>query len=257
VTVILNTLSLKTNLNGNITLTGNLQVNRSLNVLNSAIILGSLNTGLIRASGDVIITGRSSNAPHYYSLQSIGNVLLSSNLNLLQDASFNGKLFIGGGITGGSTTVGSLSVLELNVGSGDITLNNLSTTLVQLNPSSQQTGNINVSGTITSNNLITGVSFNATSDYRIKSNVSILNNNYTVDNLKPVVYFNKLKQSQDIGFIANEVQDEFPFLVDGIKDQVNGYGEPIYQSLNYQGIIPILVKEIQNLKRELNLIKQQ
>jgi hypothetical protein len=147
--------------------------------------------------------------------------------------------------------------LGLTVGSGGITLNNLSTTLVQLNPSSQQTGTINVSGTITSGGQITGVSFNATSDYRIKSNVSILNNNYTVDNLKPVVYFNELKRSQDIGFIANEVQEEFPFLVDGIKDEVNNYGEPIYQSLNYQGIIPILVKEIQNLKRELNLIKQQ
>ena len=143
------------------------------------------------------------------------------------------------------------------MGAGGITLNNLSSSLVQLSPGSAQNGNINVNSTITAGGQIQGSSFNATSDYRIKSNVSILNNNYTVDNLKPVVYFNQLKQSQDIGFIANEVQELFPFLVNGYKDDVNDNGEPIYQSLNYQGIIPILVKEIQDLKRVVKKLQQE
>ena len=52
----------------------------------------------------------------------------------------------------------------------------------------------------------------------------------------------KSNQKHDIGFIAHEVQEIFPFLVNGIKDG------PQNQSLNYIGLIGLLVKEIQELK---------
>ena len=65
------------------------------------------------------------------------------------------------------------------------------------------------------------------------------------DNLKPVTYYNKNIGKQDIGFIAHEVQDIFPFLVNGEKD-----GEEI-QSLNYIGLIGILTKELQELKKRV------
>jgi hypothetical protein len=55
----------------------------------------------------------------------------------------------------------------------------------------------------------------------------------------------------DLGFIAHEVQELFPMLVNGIKDG------PTNQSINYSGIIPILVAEIQELKRELQDVKMQ
>jgi predicted nucleic acid-binding Zn-ribbon protein len=48
---------------------------------------------------------------------------------------------------------------------------------------------------------------------------------------------------QHIGFIAHELQEVFPQLVDGEKD-----GEKM-QSINVSGLIPILVKEIQDLKK--------
>jgi hypothetical protein len=47
----------------------------------------------------------------------------------------------------------------------------------------------------------------------------------------------------NFGFIAHEVQELFPFLVTGEKD-----GE-IIQSINYNGFIPLVVKEIQSLKK--------
>jgi hypothetical protein len=47
-----------------------------------------------------------------------------------------------------------------------------------------------------------------------------------------------------VGFIAHEVQEVYPFLVNGVKD-----GAAI-QSINYNGFIGILTKEIQVLKKK-------
>jgi hypothetical protein len=71
-----------------------------------------------------------------------------------------------------------------------------------------------------------------------------------VDSLKPVTYFNKKTEKQDIGLIAHEVQEKYPCLVNGEKD-----GED-YQSINYAGLIPILIKEIQDLKKEIKSLKE-
>jgi hypothetical protein len=90
---------------------------------------------------------------------------------------------------------------------------------------------------------MTALSFNANSDYRIKENVETLDQTFTVDNLRPVQYDTKDAKNHAIGFIAHEVQEHYPFLVDGEKD-----GEKT-QSINYNGFIGILVNEIQQLKK--------
>ena len=99
-------------------------------------------------------------------------------------------------------------------------------------------GNLSITGTITAS------SYNASSDYRIKENVVPLNASFTVDMLNPVTYNLKNSDKQEIGFIAHEVQEFFPFLVNGVKDG------PETQSVNYNGFIGILTKEIQVLKRK-------
>ena len=102
--------------------------------------------------------------------------------------------------------------------------------------------------------------FNSTSDYRIKENVINLNDSindsinklsFNVDNLRPVTYKNKLSGKQDMGFIAHELQEHFPFLVSGEKDGLAN------QSVNYIGLIALLVKEIQELKQEIKNIKNK
>jgi hypothetical protein len=99
--------------------------------------------------------------------------------------------------------------------------------------------NITVTGTFTNN-----------SDYRIKSNVvSLDSTNFSIDNLNPVFYFNENSKKNDIGFIAHELQDYFPFLVNGEKDG----GE--MQSVNYIGLIGMLVHEIQTLKKKVENIE--
>ena len=104
---------------------------------------------------------------------------------------------------------------------------------------------LDVSGDIIASASIAADNFNATSDYRIKTDVKSLNASFNIDVLKPVTYTNTRHGRQDVGFIAHEVQEYYPFLVNGQKD-----GEQM-QSLNYIGLIGILTKEIQILKQRL------
>ena len=102
-----------------------------------------------------------------------------------------------------------------------------------------------------STGLLTSTSFNASSDYRIKENQKILDDEFNVDKLRPITYTNKITKKQDIGFIAHEVQELFPYLVKGEKD-----GEQM-QSLNYIGLIGVLVKEIQELKKRVSSLENK
>jgi hypothetical protein len=96
---------------------------------------------------------------------------------------------------------------------------------------------------------VTAVSFNATSDYRLKYDIQTISGSYyTVDNLRPVTYSFKLSQEPHIGFIAHELQEHFPTAVHGEKDGIG------MQSVNYAEIIPVLVKEIQELKKDVQLL---
>jgi hypothetical protein len=93
--------------------------------------------------------------------------------------------------------------------------------------------------------------FSSTSDYRIKENVKLLDGTFTVDVLKPVSYNNILTKAPDIGFIAHEVQEHYPYLVTGEKDGADN------QSLNYIGLIGILTKEIQDLKKRVTELENK
>jgi photosystem II stability/assembly factor-like uncharacterized protein len=99
---------------------------------------------------------------------------------------------------------------------------------------------------LTINGNIYANSYNVTSDYRIKQNVESLSSEYTVDFLKPVTYYNSLTTAKDIGFIAHEVQQAYPFLVSGEQDGDN------LQTVNYIGLIGILVEEIKLLKKRVD-----
>jgi hypothetical protein len=123
---------------------------------------------------------------------------------------------------------------------------------------STSTGALRVSGGVgIAMNLHVGgeanaTSFNASSDYRLKENVQTISGDiYTIDNLRPVSYYLKDSQEPHIGFIAHELQEHVPTAVKGEKD-----GE-IMQSVNYSELIPILVKEIQDLKKEVRQLKER
>ena len=85
--------------------------------------------------------------------------------------------------------------------------------------------------------------FRQTSDYRIKDNVKQLDDTFTVRYLNPVSYINSQTNKQDIGLLAHELQEQFPELVTGEKDG------PEIQTVNYVGLIGVLIKEIQKLQK--------
>ena len=95
---------------------------------------------------------------------------------------------------------------------------------------------------------VNATSYNTPSDYRIKENVTQIDSTF-VDKLNPVTYLNTKSGKQDIGLIAHELQEIYHELVNGEKDGEN------LQSVNYIGLIPILIKEIQELKKEIKLVK--
>jgi hypothetical protein len=107
---------------------------------------------------------------------------------------------------------------------------------------------LDVSGTIKT------LGINNVSDYRIKENVMSLtmsSNIPTIDGLRPVMYYNKLLQKHEYGFIAHEVQEIFPDIVAGNKD------EEQYQTINYTSMLPLIVKEIKEMKREISELKEK
>ena len=98
-----------------------------------------------------------------------------------------------------------------------------------------------------SNVMIEAPSFNATSDYRTKTNIEELNENITVSNLRPLMY---LKNGQkEIGLLAHELQEVYPFMVCGEKD-----GKEM-QSVNYNGLIGVLINDVKRLLKENQILK--
>jgi hypothetical protein len=108
---------------------------------------------------------------------------------------------------------------------------------------------LDVSGNINATGTVTALSFNARSDYRLKTNIKKINDSYEIDNLNPIEY--DMNNKHNMGFIAHELQIEFPFLVNGEKD-----GEHM-QSVNYIGLIALLTKEIQKLKIRISALENK
>ena len=89
----------------------------------------------------------------------------------------------------------------------------------------------------------------STSDYRIKTNVQTLDETHILDNLRPVRYYQTQLARNDIGFIAHELQEQYPDLVEGERDGDN------MQSVDYNGILALLINEVQRLKADIKHTK--
>jgi hypothetical protein len=107
--------------------------------------------------------------------------------------------------------------------------------------------NNTIIGSITQNGT-TAVLYNTTSDYRLKTDATPIQNALTtIEALNPIS-FNWVDGRPDDGFLAHELQDVIPNCVTGEKDAVNEDGTPKYQQMDSSGVIPFLVKSIQELK---------
>jgi hypothetical protein len=104
-----------------------------------------------------------------------------------------------------------------------------------------------------------GTSYNTVSDYRLKENVTPLENGLDrLMQLKPSK-FNWIENgTESEGFIAHELQEYFPDAVSGEKDAVySSTGNIKAQSVDYGRITPLLVKAIQELKQQNDELKAE
>ena len=105
------------------------------------------------------------------------------------------------------------------------------------------------SGAYPSVGLGSGGTFTNGSDYRIKENIEEITQ--SIDNLKPIKYNIIGNNEVSFGFLAHELQESFPELVEGEKDCER------FQSVNYIGLIAVLTKELQDLKKRIAILEAQ
>ena len=100
-------------------------------------------------------------------------------------------------------------------------------------------------------------SYNTSSDYRLKENVS-----YTWDattrlkQLKPA-RFNFIADADTTvdGFLAHEVQDIVPEAITGTKDEVDEDGNPVMQGIDQAKLVPLLCKTILELEARITALE--
>jgi hypothetical protein len=100
------------------------------------------------------------------------------------------------------------------------------------------------------------VAYNTTSDYRSKDILGNLEGaGETIDQLR--VYLGQMKGATIARpmMIAHEAQAVVPYAVTGTKDAVNDKGDPIYQSMDHQILVPLLIAEVQSLRSRVALLE--
>ena len=110
-----------------------------------------------------------------------------------------------------------------------------------------------------SQNGTTAVAYNTTSDYRLKENIAPMTGALAkVSALKPCTYTWKAAPNEiGEGFIAHELAEVCPQAVTGTKDAVDAEGNPKYQGIDTSFLVATLTAAIQELKAEVDSLKQQ
>jgi hypothetical protein len=160
-----------------------------------------------------------------------GNVLIGT-------TSGSGKLVVR------NTTSGDcLQVLATSGGTGYYYAAGQSTGFAAYFVSTGEAGSITLSGSSTS--------YNTSSDYRLKQDLKEFNGLSLISEIKTYDYEWKTDHKRSYGVIAHELQAILPQAVTGEKD-----GERM-QGVDYSKIVPVLVKAIQELKSELDTLKNK
>jgi len=108
-----------------------------------------------------------------------------------------------------------------------------------------------------SGDLFVGGTINNPSDFYLKDNIEELSLSLT-DNLmnlvpKKYTYKDDKKQKLHYGFIAQEVEQYLPSLVNTVSTTVNDE-EMTIKSVNYLDMIPLLLLKIKDLQRQLDSV---
>jgi len=189
-------------------------------------------TGIVTATS---FSGDASQLTGISSALSVG-IGITINSGIVTATTFSGALIgnVTGNVTGDATglsgtpniTVGTITATSAIVGSA-VTINS---------------SGINVTG------IVTATDFNSLSDINYKKNVATVDSALSkVDQLRGVKFDWKESGLPSYGVIAQELQEVLPELVHG--------GDP--KTVNYNGIIGVLIEAIKELKAEVEEFKGQ
>jgi len=160
------------------------------------------------------------------------------------------------------TSVTDFGALSVTYNSGDSS--NQAATGININQSNASTGTMmgfrnsagTVIGTITNNNNGT-ITYNNSSDYRLKENIIDLDG--AIDRLQTIQVrrfnFIGFPDKTVDGFVAHEIQDVVPEAVTGEKDAVDGDGNPVYQGIDQSKLVPLLTAALQEAIGEIESLK--
>ena len=209
--------------------------------------------GINRDGGYGLLIGYDLGGVDYANIRTVGAYALTFGTNNTERARIDssGNLLVGK-TTSNTNAAGTEILGGSNAGIAAFTvagrplyLNRLTTdgTLVEFAQDSSTEGSISVSGST--------VSYNTSSDYRLKDNQQPLTGSGAfIDALQPKTWNWKTDGSLGVGFIAHEVQEVSPGSVVGQKDAVDEDGKPIMQAMEYGSaeFIANIIAELQSLR---------
>ncbi len=117
----------------------------------------------------------------------------------------------------------------------------------------------NASGTYVCSIVInaSSVAYNTSSDYRLKQDLKDYNGLSIINAIKTYDFEWKIDNSRMHGVIAHELQEVLPYAVSGEKDAVDKDGNIKNQGVDYSKLVPVLIKAIQELKAEIDELKNK
>ena len=124
-------------------------------------------------------------------------------------------------------------------------------------------GNASVAGDITGNsatitNAVSAASYTTTSDYRTKTvEGSLRDATHLVMSVDAIMGKRDTDTQSRAMFIAHELQEVVPWAVFGDKDAEDVDGMPVYQTVDYSSLVPVLWSALQEANDRIEELEQR
>ena len=247
------------------TFSGNVAMGGTLSVTGASTATGGLNVGTIKeatgtttaitidSSGNVDINGNDfildadGDSKIVASTDDLIEFYTANTQHMTIDASGNTTIRTGGSVYA-NVSMGYAGLTQVGLAMND-TDSTGSTQAIIFRKNGSQIGAIV--------NTTSAVSYNSSSDYRLKENVTgITDATSRLKQLNPV-RFNFIADADNTvdGFLAHEVQTVVPEAITGTHNEVDDDGNPVYQAIDQSKLVPLLVKTIQELEARITALE--
>jgi len=240
-----NTTAITVDSSQGVTLSGGLSMTSDDPTITMTDSSGTNDIGTIQAtSGALIFTARDGSADGEIIFKKFDGTTTDESMRI----NSSGNVLVGTTSNGQFTLSGENGIAYANIGHVNGTASGYGYVIFRYNGT--VIGRIDQNGT-------SGVSYNTSSDHRLKENVD-----YTFDattrlkQLKPA-RFNFIADADTTvdGFLAHEVQSVVPEAITGTHNEVDDDGNAVMQGIDQSKLVPLLVKTIQELEARITALE--